>query len=89
MKANFCVQLKFRQLICLNAPAIIPDQEEAFEENKRRLDAFLYESPERGRKIRAMYRAYRLIGQKNCARIYRTFKNLKTRIFGAVDRTSY
>lgn len=68
---------------------IIPDQIEDFEGNKRRLDAFLYESPERARKIRAMYRAYRLIGQKNCSRIYKTLKNLKTRIFGAVDRTSY
>ena len=68
---------------------IIPDQEEDFEENKRRLDAFLYESPERGRLVRTMYRAYRLIGQKNCARIYRTLKYLKARIFGEVDKTSY
>ena len=68
---------------------IIPDQKEDFEENKRRLDEFLYESPERARKIKAMYRAYRLIGQKNCSRIYTALKKLKTRIFGAVDRTSY
>lgn len=68
---------------------IVPDREEAFEENKRILDAFLYESPGRSRKIKAMYRAYRLIGQKNCARVYRTLKNLKTLIFGAADRTSY
>ena len=68
---------------------IIPDQKESFEENKRRLDAFLYESPERSRKIRIMYKAYRLIGQKNCARIYSTLKKLKVLIFGAADRTSY
>lgn len=68
---------------------IIPDQKEDFEENKRRLDAFLYESPERGRKIRAMYSTYRLIGQDKCAWIYTTLKMLKTRIFGADDRTSY
>ena len=68
---------------------IIPDQQESFEENKRILDVFLYEPPERERKIRAMYTAYRLIGQKNCSRIYKTLKNLKTRIFGEVDRTSY
>ena len=68
---------------------IIPDQEESFEENKRRLDAFLYESPERSRRISAMYKAYQLIGQKNCARVYRTLKNLKTFAFGKVDRTSF
>ena len=68
---------------------IVPDSKEAFEENKRRLDSFLYEPPERRRKIRAMYRAYRLIGQKNSARIYKSLKNLKTLMFGAVDRTSY
>lgn len=68
---------------------IVPDQREAFEENKRKLGAFLYEPPERGRKIRAMYGAYRLIGQKNCARIYGALKNIKTLLFGAVDRTSY
>lgn len=68
---------------------IIPDQQESFEENIRILGAFLHEPPERERKIRAMYTAYRLIGQKNCSRIYKTLKNLKTRIFGEVDRTSY
>lgn len=68
---------------------IIPDSKEDFEENKRRLDAFLYEPPERGRRIQAMYRAYQLIGQKNCARIYATLKKVKTRIFGEADRTSY
>ena len=68
---------------------IIPDQEEAFEENKKILDAFLYESPERSRRIMMMYNAYRLIGQKRCIRIYKLLKSLKTRIFGAVDRTSY
>ena len=68
---------------------IIPDQKEDFEENKKRLDAFLYESPERGRKIRVMYNAYRLIGQKNCARIYKSLKEVKTYVFGAADRTSY
>ena len=68
---------------------IIPDREEAFEENKKRLGAFLYELPEREHKIRLMYNAYKLIGQKNCALIYRTLKNLKTHIFGAPDRTSY
>ena len=68
---------------------IISDQQESFEENKKLLDAFLYESPERGRKIIAMYKTYRLIGQTNCARIYRTLKWFKTRIFGAVDKTSY
>ena len=68
---------------------IVPDREESFEENKRRLDAFLYEPPKRDRKIKAMYRTYQLIGQKNCARIYTALKKLKTRIFGAADRTSY
>ena len=68
---------------------IVPDREESFEENKKRLDAFLYESPERDCKIRAMYRMYQLIGQKNSARIYRTLKNLKMLMFGTVDRTSY
>lgn len=68
---------------------IIPDQKEAFEENKKRLDAFLYEPPERDRRIRILYTAYKLIGQKNCARIYRTLKKLKMCIFGAPDRTSY
>lgn len=68
---------------------IIPDQKESFEENKRVLDSFLYESPERSHKIKAMYRAYKMIGQKNCARIYSTLKKLKTYIFGEVDRTSY
>ena len=68
---------------------IVPDQKEAFEENKKRLDAFLYESSERGRRIMTMYNTYRLIGQKNCARIYKTLKSLKTRMFGTVDRTSY
>ena len=68
---------------------IIPDQEEAFEENKRRLDAFLYELPERKHKIKLMYSAYKLIGQKNCAHIYSALKKLKTLIFGAPDRTSY
>ena len=68
---------------------IIPDREEAFEENKKRLGAFLYELPEREHKIRLMYNAYKLIGQKNCALIYRTLKKLKTRVFGEADRTSY
>jgi hypothetical protein len=68
---------------------IVPDREESFEENKKRLDAFLYESPERDCKIRAMYRMYQLIGQKNSARIYRTLKNLKMLMFGTVDRSSY
>lgn len=68
---------------------IIPDQEESFEDNKKKLGAFLYESPERSRMIRMMYNAYRLIGQKNCVRIYRALKGLKTRLFGAADRTSY
>ena len=68
---------------------VVPDKEESFEENKKRLDAFLYESPERSRKIRAMYRTYQLIGQKNSARIYSTLKSLKTMVFGKADRTSY
>ena len=68
---------------------IIPDREEAFKENKMRLDKFLYETPERGHKIKVMYNTYRLIGQKNCVRIYRALKCLKTCMFGAVDRTSY
>ena len=68
---------------------IIPDQKEDFGENKKRLGGFLYESPRRGCKIMMMYNAYRLIGQKNCARIYRMLKGLKTRMFGAADRTSY
>ena len=68
---------------------IIPDREEAFGEIKKRLGAFLYESPERGRMIRTMYKTYRMIGQKNCIRIYRTLKKLKTRMFGEADRTSY
>lgn len=68
---------------------IIPDQKESFEDNKRILDDFLYESPRRGRRISAIYRAYRLIGERNCARIYRFLKTLKTSIFGTVDRTSY
>ena len=68
---------------------IIPDREEAFGENKKRLDAFLYESPERGRRIRMMYSTYRLIGQKNCMRIYSALKSLKTRMAGTADRTSY
>ena len=68
---------------------IIPDKEEAFEENKRMLDAFLYEAPERKRKVIAMYKAYKLIGQKGCDRIYSTLKAVKTSIFGKPDRTSY
>lgn len=68
---------------------IIPDQMESFEENKRVLDAFLYEPPERARRIKIMYRTYRLIGRKNCVRIYTRLKNLKTLVFGAKDRTSY
>lgn len=68
---------------------IVPDQKEAFEENKRKLDDFLYEPPGRSRRIWMMYNTYRLIGQKNCIRIYRSLKNLKTRVFGSVDRTSY
>ena len=68
---------------------IIPDREEDFKENKKRMDAFLYESPERGRKIRMMYKTYRLIGQKNCNRIYSILKNVKTRMYGKIDRTSH
>ena len=68
---------------------IIPDQEEAFEENKRLLDAFLYEAPERERRVSVMYKAYKLIGQEGCAWIYSSLKKVKTRIFGEADRTSY
>ena len=68
---------------------IVPDRENAREENTRLMDAFLYEPPERKRKIRAMFAAYRLIGQKNCTRIYSILKAVKVRIFGEPDRTSY
>lgn len=88
-KHSMDLNYEFQEIDESETIEIIPDQKESFEENKRMLDAFLYESPERSRKIRAMYRAYQLIGQKNCARIYRALKNLKTLIFGVVDRTSY
>ena len=68
---------------------IIPDVENAYDENKKRVGNFLYESPGRIRKVRVMYHVFRLIGQKSCAGIYSTLKKIKVRLFGEPDRTSY
>ncbi len=68
---------------------IIPDQVNAFEENKKRVGAFLYESPVRRRKMQIMYRFFQVFGQKNCARVYSTIKGIKVRLVGKPDRTSY
>ena len=56
------VSVEFEVIAERKGLEIAPDREESFEENKRRLDAFLYEPPERDRKFKAMYRIYRLIG---------------------------
>ena len=68
---------------------IIPDRENAYEENKKRVGDFLYESPERIRKVQIMYRLYKLIGQKRTAGIYTALKKIKVRLLGEPDRTSY
>ena len=68
---------------------IVPDRENAYDENKKRVGAFLYESPGRIRKVRVMYRMFRLIGQKGCSAIYTFLKRCKVRLFGEPDRTSY
>lgn len=88
-KHSMDLDYEFQDMDDAETIEIIPDREEAFEKNKKKLDSFLYEPPERDYIIRTMYRIYRLIGRKNCTRIYRTLKKLKTRIFGAADRTSY
>ena len=68
---------------------IIPDLENAYDENKKRVGDFLYESPGRIRKVQTMYRVFKLIGQKGCAGIYSTLKSFKVRLLGEPDRTSY
>ncbi len=68
---------------------IVPDLVNAYDENKKRVGAFLYESPGRTRKVRIMYQVYKLIGQKGCSAIYAALKSCKVRLFGEADRTSY
>ncbi len=68
---------------------IVPDSENAYEENKKRVGGFLYESPGRTRKIQAMYRVYKLIGQKGCSGIYNFLKRCRILLYGEPDRTSY
>ena len=68
---------------------IIPDLENAYDENKKLVGDFLYESPDRIRKVQVMYHLYKLIGQKGCSGIYTALKKCKIRLFGEPDRTSY
>ena len=68
---------------------IIPDRENAYDENKKRVGDFLYESPGRTRRVRIMYQVFKLIGQRGCSAIYTALKSWKVRLFGAPDRTSY
>ena len=68
---------------------IIPDLVNAYDENKKRVGEFLYESPGRIRKVKVMYRVFKLIGQKGCAGVYTTLKRIKVRLTGESDRTSY
>lgn len=79
-----------RQEIDMNESIdIIPDLENAYDENKKRVGDFLYEPPGRIKKVQVMYRVFKLIGQKGCSRIYTSLKNCKVRLFGEPDRTSY
>ncbi len=68
---------------------IIPDMENAFDENKQRVGAFLYEPPGRIKRVKIMYSVFNLIGQKGCSAIYTALKRCKVRLFGEPDRTSY
>ena len=79
-----------RQEIDMNETIdIIPDLENAYDENKKRLGGYLYEPLGRTIKARIMYRAFKLIGQKGCSGIYTALKRYKVRLFGEPDRTSY
>ena len=68
---------------------IIPDLENAYDENKKRVGDFLYEPPGRTRKVQVMYRIFKLIGQKRCSGLYAILKKFKVRLLGEPDRTSY
>lgn len=68
---------------------IVPDMENAYDENKKRVGVFLYESPGRAQKASIMYRVFKFIGQEGCSAIYAALKNCKVRLFGEPDRTAY
>ena len=68
---------------------IIPDLENAFDENKKLVGDFLYVPPGWNRRVQIMYFIYKLTGQKLCSGLFTALKNFKVRLFGEPDRTSY